>query len=220
MVVVEQPAVGCRPPGCVDALWATATYVRRVAASMSRWASSLGGPTGSLFWPLTGPRFGSFWTFWSLPSWRYGARESSYAPSQGRGPGKAARASLYLHRQSEAAEPGPHHVRHGRVPTRVLGSGSSLSGEPWPFRDGQVAFIFDIGSRQSSGPRARTTRSTLGAPPQPPLPSRGPMLSAEALFDRGQSLRIDVSDQAGTCWNTSETGFRGEEEFGTKFLPS
>lgn len=36
----------------------------------------------------------------------------------------------------------------------------------------------------------------------------------------GQSFRIDVSDQAGTRWDTNETGFRGEEEFGINFLPS
>ena len=33
-----------------------------------------------------------------------------------------------------------------------------------------------------------------------------------ALFIRGQSYRVDVSDQAGTRWDKNETGFRGEEE--------
>lgn len=30
----------------------------------------------------------------------------------------------------------------------------------------------------------------------------------------GQTYRVDVSDQAGTRWDTNETGFRGEEEIG------
>lgn len=35
-----------------------------------------------------------------------------------------------------------------------------------------------------------------------------------ATLYTGQSWRIDVSDQAGTRWDTNETGFRGEEEIG------
>lgn len=33
-----------------------------------------------------------------------------------------------------------------------------------------------------------------------------------ALFFRGQSYRVDTSDQAGTRWDKNQTGFRGEEE--------
>lgn len=36
----------------------------------------------------------------------------------------------------------------------------------------------------------------------------------------GQDFRIDVSDTAGTRWDTNETGFRGEEEFGLNALPA
>ena len=35
-----------------------------------------------------------------------------------------------------------------------------------------------------------------------------------ATLYTGQTWRVDVSDQAGTRWDTNETGFRGEEEIG------
>jgi HK97 family phage major capsid protein len=35
-----------------------------------------------------------------------------------------------------------------------------------------------------------------------------------ATLYTGQTYRVDVSDQAGTRWDTNETGFRGEEEIG------
>jgi HK97 family phage major capsid protein len=40
-----------------------------------------------------------------------------------------------------------------------------------------------------------------------------------ATLYTGQSYRVDVSDTAGTRWDTNETGFRGEEEIGFNAVP-
>lgn len=40
-----------------------------------------------------------------------------------------------------------------------------------------------------------------------------------ATLFTGQTYRVDVSDQAGTRWDTNETGFRGEEEIAFNGIP-
>jgi HK97 family phage major capsid protein len=90
----------------------------------------------------------------------------------------------------------------------LIASGADAAGFYVSPTGGAYGFNAQAAGTTTAGPWGLRLRHT------PNMPSDSAVVGefSAATFYRGQGYRVDVSDQAGTRWDTNLTGFRGEEE--------